>query len=107
LPEDIVSTLPKIRTLCAAFDNCRETTTYGNPTFKRGPRNFLVLDRYKGRSCLWLLVDPALRDDLLAVDGWFPSPYDPRKIALCCHLDRLDWTSAAHLIKASYHLAQR
>ena len=105
LSSDVLEALPKVRLLCRKFDDCEETTSYGNPTFKRGRKNFLVLDRYKGRSCLWLLVDPVNRDRQLAVDGWFASPYDPRETALCCDLAELDWGSAGVLIDDSYHLA--
>jgi len=105
LSSEIVEALPRIRQLCRRFDGCTETLSYGNPTFKRGKTSFLVLDRYKGQSCLWLLVDPVLRDEQLAVDGWFASPYDPRRTALCCDLNKLDWSSVETLIEASYNLA--
>jgi len=105
LADDVVEALPKVRQLCQKFADCEETTSYGNPTFKRGRKNFLVLDRYKGRSCLWLLVDPVNRDDQLTVEGWFASPYDPRETALCCDLAKLDWSSVGTLIDASYALS--
>ena len=107
LPADILEALPRVRTLCVNYPDCAETLTYGNPTFKRAGKAFVVLDRYKGLSCLWLLVDPVLRDDQLTVDGWFASPYDPRQAALCCRLDKLEWAVLGPLIDASYALAKR
>ena len=106
LPEDIVEALPKLRRLCETLADCQETLSYGNPAFKRGRKPFAILDRYKGQSCLWVLVDPVLRDDQLAIPGWFASPYDPREEALCCPLDKLDWDRLRPLIEASYGLAK-
>jgi hypothetical protein len=37
-----------------------------------------------GRDCLWLRVAASDRERLLKRRGWFPSPYDPRRTALCC-----------------------
>jgi hypothetical protein len=107
LPADIQEALPKLRALCAGLDDCQESLSYGNPAFKRGKTPFAILDRYKGASCLWLLVDPVLRDDQLAVKGWFASPYDPRQTALCCALESVDWDHVGDLIRSSHQLAQR
>lgn len=103
--EDVAEALAKLRALCAGLSPCEEALSYGNPAFKRGRKPFVILDRYKGQSCLWLLIDPALRDDQLAVEGWFPSPYDPRQLALCCPLDKLDWEALPPLVRASHGLA--
>jgi hypothetical protein len=105
LSADVVDALAIVRQLCKGLDDCKETLSYGNPAFKRGGKNFVVLDQYKGRSCLWLLIDPLERGDRLAVDGWFASPYDPRETALCCGLDKLDWSSIGPLINTSYQLS--
>jgi hypothetical protein len=103
---EVKDALLKLREICAGFEDRQETVSFGNPAFKRGKRTFAVLDRYKGNSCLWILVEPGLREGLIA-EGWFPSPYDPHRLALCRHLDTLDWTAAAALIEASYMLARR
>jgi hypothetical protein len=105
LPADIEAAVPRLRRLCAGLDNVTEGLSYDNPTFRRGPKPFAILDRYKGTSCLWLLIDPVLREDQLGIEGWFASPYDPRQLALCCRLDAVDWEAASRLVKASYGLA--
>jgi len=96
----------KIRATLKDLDDIEETTTYGNPTFKVGGRAFGVLDSYEGRDCLWMLVDAIERDQLLSERGWFPSPYDPRKTALCCYLDAIDWRRAKPLLRSSYEIAR-
>ncbi len=97
--------LDTLRAICRAHSPCEEALSYGNPAFKRGKTPFVILDRYKGQVCLWLLVDPVLRDEQLKVPGWFASPYDKRQRALCCALDQLDWTAAAPLIASAHRLA--
>ena len=97
--------LDTLRAICRAHSPCEEALSYGNPAFKRGKTLFVILDRYKGEACLWLLVDPVLRDEQLKVPGWFASPYDKRQRALCCDLDQLDWTAAAPLIASAHRLA--
>jgi len=110
LSDEETQALSSLRGLCQAFADCEETLSYGNPAFKRagkrGSKAFAVLDRYKGHACLWVLIDPVLRDDQLAAPGWFASPYDPRQTALCCPLEKLDWSALGPVIEASYHLAQ-
>ena len=98
--------LERMRALCLGLPETVEDRSYGNPSFKRGGKPFLVLDRYKGRDCLWLLVDPGRRPDMLAGDGWFASPHDPRERALCCALEKVDWEEMAALIATSHALAR-
>lgn len=105
LAEDVVEALPKLRALCAGLSPCEEASSYGNPAFKRGKKPFAILDRYKGQSCLWLLVDPVLRDEQLKQEGWFPSPYDPRQLALCCPIDKVDWSVTGPLVASAHRLA--
>ncbi len=102
---DVEAALPHLRRLCAGLENVVEGLSYGNPTFRRGTKPFAILDRYKGTSCLWLLIDPVLREDQLRIEGWFASPYDPRQLALCCRLDAVEWEAASGLVRASYGLA--
>jgi predicted DNA-binding protein (MmcQ/YjbR family) len=103
---DLAEALQGLRRICATLPDCAETVSFGNPAFRRGAKAFAVLDRYKGRACLWVRVSPARRGALLSQEGWFASPYDPHETALCCRLDALDWGAAPELIEASYALAR-
>ena len=102
---DIAAALPLLRAICTALPDAQESPSFGNPAFKARGKAFAVLDRYKGKSCLWLLIDPGRRDALLALPGWFKSPYDPREEALCCELGHIDWEAATALIRESHRLA--
>jgi predicted DNA-binding protein (MmcQ/YjbR family) len=97
--------LERLRRISARLADCTETRSFGHPAFKVGGKAFAVLDRYGGKPCLWLRIDPMERDARLAEPGWFPSPYDPRRAALCCRLESLDWRRLARRVRDSYALA--
>ena len=95
----------RVRTAARTLADAEESLTFGNPTFRVNRRAFAVVDRYQGRDCLWLRVAAADRERLLKRRGWFPSPYDPHRIALCCALEQFDWRRFRPLLRASYDLA--
>lgn len=97
--------LKRVRGAAATLTDVEETTTFGNPTFKVRRKSFAVIDHYDERDCLWLRVSVADRERLLKCRGWFPSPYDPRRTALCCALEQFDWRRLRSLLRASYELA--
>ena len=99
--------LATLRGICADLPGSTETQTFGNPTFKVAGKSFAVLDRYKSVDCLWLRIDPRMRDDLLEQPGWFKSPYDKREEALGWDLRCVDWIAATALIGQSHGLAKR
>ncbi len=97
--------LDRLRRIAGALAGTVETVTFGHPTFKAGGKAFAVLDCYGGRDCLWLRVDSRERDRLLSSPGWFESPYDPRRTALCCRLEVIDWRRMGALVRRSRELA--
>jgi predicted DNA-binding protein (MmcQ/YjbR family) len=102
LSDEAKAWLAKLKRWTAALPSVEVTTTFGNPTFKVKGRAFLVLDRYRDTDCLWLRVAPPRRSTLLAQPGWFASPYDPKRQALCVALDAIDGRTIRSLIRASY-----
>lgn len=102
LSDEAKSWLAKLKRWGANFPNVDCTTTFGNPTFKFKGRTFLVLDRYRETDCLWLRVVHTRRATLLAQPGWFASPYDPKRQALCVELSAIDGRTIRTLIRASY-----
>ena len=100
-----ISALGRLRTVAGILADVDESLAFGNPTFRVNRRAFAVVDRYRGRDCLWLRVAAADRQPLLKRPGWFPSPYDPRRTALCCALEQFDWRRLRPLLRASYNLA--
>ena len=97
--------LERLRRIAGTLPSTEETVTFGHPTFKVGGKTFAVLDRYGGHECLWLRVGPMERAGLLASPGWFESPYDPRRTALCRRLESIDWRRMRALVRRSHALA--
>lgn len=97
----------RLRAAAASLAGAEESVSFGNPTFRVNRKAFAVIDRYHDRDCLWLRVESAERARLLERCGWFASPYDPRRTALCCELDQFDWRSLRPLLRASFDLALR
>jgi predicted DNA-binding protein (MmcQ/YjbR family) len=95
----------RLRAASESLAGVVETVTFGNPTFKVKQKTIAVVDRYDERECLWLRVSPNERELLLDQCGWFPSPYDPKRAALCCTLDAFDWRRLKPLLRQSYDLA--
>jgi len=94
----------KLRTICLKLPEVVEAPSFGNPAFRVGKYPFVVLDRYKGVDCIFLYVDPGLRDELLQTQHFFKAPYDPKEKALCRTLEKIDWVEMKALIVASHRL---
>lgn len=93
-----------VRSVCDKLDGAVEAPSFGNPAFRVGVkrRPFVVLDIYRGESCLWVRVDPGRRSDLLADPAYFPAPYDRTGVALCRRLPGLRRREFKSLILYSY-----
>jgi predicted DNA-binding protein (MmcQ/YjbR family) len=105
LSTSAVNTVARLKAASSSLAGVVETVTFGNPTFKVGGKAFAVIDRYNDQDCLWLRVAAHDRDILLKHRGWFPSPYDPKRAALCCALEQFDWRRMKLLLRKSYDLA--
>lgn len=97
--------LATLRAEVAAWPGVVETKSWGNPTFKANGRSFAVLDRYKGKYCIWVRCAGERRERLLAQPGYYTAPYDRRNTALCRLLDRLDWNEFRGVLRESYENA--
>jgi hypothetical protein len=104
-PQEVVA-LERLRRIASRLPGSVECVTFGHPTFKTGDKTFAVLDRYEGHSCLWLRVDPVERGGLLGSRGWFESPRDPGRSALCCRLESIDWRRIGARVRLSHALAR-
>jgi hypothetical protein len=105
LTASAIVALERVRVAAAALADVEESTTFGNPTFRIHRKAFAVIDRYDECDCLWLRVAASDRERLLKSSAWFPSPYDPRRTALCCALEQFDWRRLRTLLRTSYDLA--
>jgi predicted DNA-binding protein (MmcQ/YjbR family) len=95
--------LARLRKLCLALPEVRETAKWGHPTFEAGRKMFAVLDQYDGRPCLAFRAAPERQDEYLADERFFAAPYAARFGWVCLRADApLDWHEVAELIRGSY-----
>jgi len=106
LTPSALAAFSRLHTAVGALNKVDVSTSFGNPTFRVKGKAFAVIDRYRETDCLWILVAASERRELLKRAGWFPSPYDRKKTALCCSLDMFDWRRLRTLLRSSYQLAQ-
>jgi hypothetical protein len=59
--------LSRLREICLALPEVRETTKWGHPTFQAAKKMFAVLDRYGGKACVafWPVPSRQLHATLL------------------------------------------
>jgi predicted DNA-binding protein (MmcQ/YjbR family) len=94
----------RLRKICLRLPETTEGASFGNIAFRAGKRPFVVLDRYKGADCIFVYVEPGLRDALLRDKHFFKAPYDLREQGLCRTLEAIDWKQMQALIGGSYRL---
>jgi predicted DNA-binding protein (MmcQ/YjbR family) len=105
LSDEAAALLSALRRWTADLPGVELATTFGNPTWQVGGKTFMVLDRYRDTDCLWLRVPPDKRQYHLTSPGWFESPHDPKKHALCLDISQIDGRRMRALIRASFQLA--
>ena len=95
--------LARVRKICLAFPEVRETVKWGHPTFEAGKKMFAVLDRYEGRPCLAFRVALDRQEEILEDGRFFEAPYAARFGWVCLRADTsLDWGEVAELVRGSY-----
>lgn len=95
--------LSRLRKICLALPEVRETVKWGHPTFEAGKKMFAVLDQYDGHPCLAFRAAPERQDEYLADERFFAAPYAARFGWVCLRADTsLDWREVAELVRGSY-----
>ncbi|HEY7188021.1 MAG TPA: MmcQ/YjbR family DNA-binding protein [Vicinamibacterales bacterium] len=97
-------TLHKLRALCLALPETRETSSWGHPNFKAGSRTFVAFERVKGRPSIAFRLDPADVERLLKRKSFFTTPYG-RGMWVSLWADAtIDWKAVADLVERSYRV---
>jgi predicted DNA-binding protein (MmcQ/YjbR family) len=97
-------TLHKLRAICLAFPETRETSSWGHPNFKAGSRTFVAFERVKGRASIAFRLDPADVERLLKGKSFFTTPYG-RGMWVSLWADAaIDWKAVAELVERSYRV---
>jgi predicted DNA-binding protein (MmcQ/YjbR family) len=99
--------LAHLREICLALPECKETLSWGNPTFVAGKKQFAVLDRYHDRWCIAFVTNSEKQKALLKRPGFFAAPYGAKFGWVCRDAEgRIAWKDLEKLIVASYrHVA--
>ena len=95
--------LERLREICLPLPECKETQTWGNPTFVAGKKQFAVLDRYHDRWCVAFVVSGERQRELLKRAGFFPAPYGAKYGWVCRDAEgRIAWKEMQKLLVESY-----
>ena len=99
--------LARLREICLPLPECRETVSWGNPTFLAGKKQFAVLDRYHERWCIAFVTTAEKQRALLKRAGFFAAPYGAKYGWVCRDAEgRIGWKDLEKLLVASYrHVA--
>ena len=103
LPSDD-AVLARVRSICLAYPETSETSSWGHPNFRAGKKTFVTFEVHQQRpSIAFRLVADQVRD-LCAVRGFFTTPYG-KGLWVSVYADgRLNWRLITKLIDDSYRL---
>lgn len=97
--------LKKLRTICLALPDARETVTFGHPTFQAGTKTFVVLEEYKGELCFVFKAELPVQQALIQSPRFFAAPYIGKKGWTSLRVGGgLDWGEIEDLATQSYRL---
>ncbi len=99
------SSLERIRALCLAHPNTKETLTWGKPHFRVGEKIFAGVDDDQGVSVLGCKLQMDHAAGLVKLLGYRPAPYVGKKGWVSIDLSIVtDWNHIGELIEESYEL---
>ncbi len=96
-------TLARLRKLCIALPETRQTQSWGHPNFKAGKRIFCALEVYRGRLSLCLRPAPESFRRLVRDPRFYLTPCLGNQGWLSLVVDGpLDWAEVRALVIESY-----
>jgi len=98
--------LGKLRKICLALPETKETNTWGHPNFRVGEKIFAVFEEYKGELGICVKVGKLIQGVFLDDPRFFRTPYVGKYgwVTLRVHSAPLNWTEIRELVKGSYLL---
>ena len=96
--------MERVRRLCLALPEARETVAWGHPVFKAGAKTFAAIEPVKNRLSVAFRLDPVDVGLLLTRRPFFVTPYG-RGLWVSAWADsRLDWPLIGRLVERSYRV---
>ena len=94
----------RVRRLCLALPEARETVAWGHPVFKAGSKTFAAIEPVRGRPSVAFRLEPVDVDLLLKQKPFFVTPYG-RGLWVSAWADAaLDGRLIGHLVERSYRV---
>src|SRR5262245_50372611 len=94
--------LLRLRKICLTLPESKETSSWGNPTFVAGKKQFAVLDRYHERWCIAFVASPKRHATLVKRPGFFAAPYGAKYGWVCRDAEgRVGWKELEKLLVES------
>jgi predicted DNA-binding protein (MmcQ/YjbR family) len=94
----------KLRTLCLAFPETSERSSWGHPNFRAGKRTFAAFEAVKGRPSIAIHLNSTDVDLLLRRKPFFVTPYGRGQWVSLWADGKVDWRLVARLLERSYRL---
>ena len=99
------STLSRLRRICLALPDTKETLTWGHPHFRVGEKIFCGFSHEKGKRTIGFKVTMDHQDALIMQDRFDIAPYVGRYGWVSMDASRIvDWGEVEELIGESYEL---
>lgn len=94
----------RVRKMCLAFPEVRETSAWGHPNFKAGTRTFATVESFERQPSIAFRQAPAAIEALLRRKGFFATPYGRGQWVSLRVDGATDWRAVEDLLEQSYRL---
>jgi predicted DNA-binding protein (MmcQ/YjbR family) len=92
----------RIRSICLAYPEASEKSSWAHPNFLAGSRTFVTLETHADRPCVAIRLAADYVRELCESRNFFPTPYGKGQWASCYIDDRVNWRLLSRLIDDSY-----
>jgi predicted DNA-binding protein (MmcQ/YjbR family) len=96
--------LARLRTLCLALPETSEAGSWGHPNFRAGKRTFVTYEIVGARPSIAFRLEPDEVRDVLAMKGFFPTPYGKGAWVSLNATKRISWRLVGVLVERSYRV---
>ena len=96
--------LKRLRTMCLAFPESSESSSWGHPNFRAGKRTFATFELLDGRPSIAFRLHPDDVKSLLGRRKFFGTPYGRGQWVSVWADTALDWRLVHDLLHRSYRV---
>ena len=97
--------LVPLREICLGLPEANETLNFGSPWFRAGKKVFAIFEAGDGVPTVAFRAAPMQREELLATERFYPTPYMWHNGWISINLDDSpDWEELEELLVDSYRL---